>query len=155
MAYEAMDGRGGYNFIIEMCSLELLLQEHVPASWQGHPSVPIILFLISLKWSVPSLSKMFSYLIFQGLKQVALIHMGLPVQYHAWNCQIKEFISQGAYKSKSNWQDKLRILTGWGKAIKWSKVGMLVCVSVCEDGIGENSYLGKFCFSLETKSVSH
>lgn len=96
MAYAAMDGSKGYNFIIAMCSLELLFHEHVTASWQGDPSVPIILILISLKWLVLSLSKMFSYLIFQDLKQVALIHRGLPAQYHASNCQIKEVIDQGA-----------------------------------------------------------
>lgn len=123
MAYEAMDGRRGYNFILEMCSLELLFQEHAPASWQGHPSVPLILILISLKGLVLSLSKMFPYLIFQGLKQVALIHMGLPAQYHASNGQIKGVIDQGAYRSKSNQQDKLGILTGWGKAIKCSQGG--------------------------------
>lgn len=155
MAYMAVDGRKGYNFITEMGSLELLFHEHVPASWQGDPRVPIILILISLKWLVLSLSEMFSYLIFQDLKQVALIHMGLPAQYHSSNCRIKEVIDQGAYRSKSNRQNKLGILMGWGKAIKYSEVGVLVCVSVREDGIGENSCLWKFRFPLEMKCVSN
>lgn len=78
-----MDERKGYNLITEMCSFVLMIWEHVPAFWQGHLSiVQIFLILISLKGLALSLSKMFSYLIFQDLKQVALIHIGLPAQCH-------------------------------------------------------------------------
>lgn len=86
-----MEERKGYNLITEMCSFVLMFWEHVPVFWQGHLSVvQIILTLISLKWLVLSLSKMFPYPIFQDLKQVALIHIGLSAQHHASNCQTEE-----------------------------------------------------------------
>lgn len=56
---------------------------------------------------------MFSHLIFQDLKQVALIHTGLATQYHTSNCQTGDkVIGQGAYRSKSNQQDRLENMDG-------------------------------------------